>query len=137
MTKREITYVDFNGLTRTDSFYFNLTRSEITQWNYDVEGGFTEYLDSIVKSKDTGKLIGVVRDFILRAYGVKSPDGRRLEKSDELRTKFFDTPAYDQMFMEFVENPETFSAFVKLVVKAPEAIDLKSAGGNVTQLPQA
>ena len=29
MLKQDITYVDFNGIERTESFYFNLTKTEL------------------------------------------------------------------------------------------------------------
>ena len=31
MLKRSITYTDYNGGTRTEDFYFNLTQAEVTE----------------------------------------------------------------------------------------------------------
>lgn len=126
MVTKEITYTDFDGIERTEDFYFNLTRSEITKWSYDYDGGFEAYLERIVKTKSVRDLIAVVKDFILKSYGRKSPDGRRFEKSEKISNEFFDTNAYDALFMEFVKNPQKFSEFVKAVcpsVTEPEKKD--------------
>lgn len=115
MVTREVKYVDFDGNDRTEDLYFNLTRSEITEWNYEYDGGFVKYLEKIVKTESIRDLIKVVREFILKAYGEKSPDGRRFVKSDEISKSFYETNAYDVLFMSFVENPQTFTEFVKAV----------------------
>ena len=41
-------------------------------------------------------------DFVLGAYGEKSADGESFVKSDEIREKFKNHPAYDALFMELI-----------------------------------
>ena len=88
MLKRTITYPDYNGGTRTEDFYFNLTQAEITEMELSVDGGLVEMINRIVAAQDGRQIIATFKDIILRAYGEKSPDGKRFVKSQELRDAF-------------------------------------------------
>ena len=67
-----ITYTDFDGVERTENFYFNLTEAEITEWSLSVEGGLQEYIDRIVKAKSQKELVELFKTVIEKAYGEKS-----------------------------------------------------------------
>jgi hypothetical protein len=81
MLKKKITYVDFDGITRTEDFYFNLTKAEVTEMEMSTEGGLAKMLEKIVAAKDSKRIIEVFKDLILKAYGEKSPDGKRFIKN--------------------------------------------------------
>ena len=51
MLKRTITYTDYNGVERTEDFYFNLTRAELMEMHLTTDGGMDERIDAIVKAK--------------------------------------------------------------------------------------
>lgn len=34
MLKKTMTYEDYNGVPRTEDFYFNLTPAEVTRWSF-------------------------------------------------------------------------------------------------------
>lgn len=112
MLKKTVTYNDFNGVERTEDFYFNLTEAELVEMETDVDGGYAEMLQTVVKAKDVRTLIKTFKDLVLKAYGVKSPDGRRFEKSEEISRAFAQTPAYSQIFMELAFNDIAASEFV-------------------------
>ncbi len=113
MIKKTVTYTDYNGVERTEDFYFNLTKSEILQWQYSTEGGLYELLDKITKSVDVQQIIGYFKELILKAYGEKSDDGKRFVKSQELSDAFSQTEAYDQIYMELFTDPDAQTEFVK------------------------
>ena len=46
------------------------------------------------------------------SYGVKSPDGKKFIKSEEITKDFKDTNAYDVMFIKYLSHPESFNAFI-------------------------
>ena len=50
------------------------------------------------------------------AYGIKSDDGKRFMKSDQLREEFSQTAAYDALFMELATNDDAAATFIKGVV---------------------
>lgn len=112
MLKKSITYTDFNGEQRTEDFYFNLTKAEVTEMEMSIEGGLGKRLEDIVKSKDQPKIIETFKGIILKAHGVKSADGRRFEKNQKIRDEFEQTEAYSELFMELATNAEAAVAFI-------------------------
>ena len=113
MLKRSITYTDYNGGTRTEDFYFNLTQAEVTEMELSVDGGLVEMINRIVAAQDGKQIIATFKDIILRAYGEKSPDGKRFIKNQELRDAFAQTEAYSILFMELATNADAAAAFVR------------------------
>ena len=85
MLKLTRTYNDYNGVSRTEDFYFNLTQAEVTELELSVDGGLVEMINRIVAAQDGKQIIAIFKDIILRAYGEKSPDGKRYIKNQELR----------------------------------------------------
>lgn len=116
MLKKTITYTDYNGVERTENFYFNLTKAEIMEMEMGTVGGFAEMVQRIVDAKDAPTIIKVFKDLVLKAYGEKSADGKRFIKSDELRESFAQTEAYSQLFMELATDSKAASAFVNGIV---------------------
>lgn len=122
MLKKTIAYTDFNGVERTEDFYFNLTKAEIAEMELEIPGGMTAMIDRITKSQDTPSLIKLFKDLILRSYGKKSDDGRRFIKNQDVVDEFKDSEAYSELFMELATNADAASAFVNgIVPKVPEA----------------
>lgn len=118
MIKKTITYTDFNGGERTETFYFHYSPAEILEMELSVDGGFGERIQRIIDAKDQPSLIRVIKKFVLDAYGVKSDDGKRFIKNDEVRAAFEECPAYSKIFMEMVLNDAAAAEFVKGVVPA-------------------
>lgn len=116
MLKKEISYVDFLGVERKETFYFNLTESELTEMELKVSGGFASYLKRIVEAKSTPELIEVFKKIIINSYGEISEDGRRFIKSKELSENFSHSAAYDALFMELSTNAEAASDFINGIV---------------------
>lgn len=116
MLKKTITYTDYNGVERTEDFYFNLTKAEIMEMEMSTTGGMTEMVQRIVAAKDAPAIIKIFKDLVLKAYGEKSPDGKRFIKSEEIRSAFEQTEAYSQLFMELATNSEAAANFVNGVI---------------------
>jgi hypothetical protein len=118
MLKKTIEYVDYNGVQRKEDFYFNLTTAEITEMELGITGGLAEMMKRIVAAQNTPELIKVFKEFILKAYGVKSTDGRRFIKNDEVRDEFAQTEAYSILFMELATDDVAAANFINGVVPA-------------------
>lgn len=118
MLKKTITYIDWNGEERTEDFYFNLTRVEVLELEYDVdaEGSLTEWLTDLVKSRDIDRIIRTIKKIILTAYGEKSADGRRFMKSDEIRRSFEENPAFDELYMTMVTDSSKAAEFLTSIM---------------------
>ena len=123
MIKKTITYTDYNDVTHTETYLFNLSKAECMEMEMSTSGGLTEMINKIIETQDVPAIIKIFKDLILKAYGVKSPDGKRFIKSEELSTAFAQTEAYSVLFMELATNAEEAAAFVNGIMPS---IDKKS-----------
>ena len=118
MLKKTITYPDYNGVELTEDFYFNLTKAEIMEMEMSTSGGLAEQITKVTNAKDVPSIIKIFKSLILKAYGVKSPDGKRFIKSEELSNEFAQTEAYSQLFMELATDADAAAKFVNGIVPA-------------------
>lgn len=132
MLKKTITYNDYNGVERKEDFYFNLSKAELMEMEIGTVGGFAEMIQNIVDAKDAPSIIKIFKELVLKAYGQKSPDGKRFIKSEELSEAFSQTEAYSILFMELATDDKAAAAFVNGIVPA----DIKNAN-NPAALPLA
>lgn len=116
MYKWTCQYEDYNGATRIENFWFNLSEAEILEMELGVSGGLSEYLQRIVNANDTPTLLKTFKDLILKCYGEKSEDGRRFVKSPALSEAFSQTEAYSQLYMKLALDADAAAEFVNSVV---------------------
>ena len=116
MLKLTRTFTDYNGASRTEDFYFNLTQAEVTEMELSVDGGLVEMINRITAAQDGKQIIALFKDIILRAYGQKSPDGRRFVKNQELRDEFAQTEAYSDLFMELATDAKAAADFLNCII---------------------
>lgn len=120
MLKKTITYTDFNGVERTEDFYFHLTEAEVSNMELDAEGGLANKIQKIVDSKDISKIKDYFQWLVLKSYGEKSDDGRRFMKSEEISKNFSYTQAYSDLWMELITETDAAIEFVKGIM--PKAV---------------
>lgn len=122
MLKKTVTYTDYNGVERTEDFYFNLTKAEIMEMELSTHGGLAELIQTIVKTQDAPAIIKIFKDIVLKAYGEKSLDGKRFMKVNDagvpLSIAFSQTEAYSQIFMELATDADAAAKFVNGIVPA-------------------
>lgn len=119
------TYTDFNGVERTEPFYFNLTEAEITEMQLTTEGGMYEFLKRIVESKDQTKMVNTFKELVLKSYGEKSDDGRRFIKTPEITASFEQTQAYSDIYMMLVLDDIVAAEFINKVLPNTENLAKK------------
>lgn len=112
MLKETIKYTDYNSVERTEDFWFHLSKAELMEWEMGTTGGLTEMIKRIVDAQDAPAIIKIFKELVLKAYGQKSPDGKRFIKSEELATEFSQTEAYSQLFMDLATDADKAAAFV-------------------------
>lgn len=127
MYKMTKTYTDFDGVQRTEDFYFNLTAAEISEMQLTTEGGLDVYIKRIIDAKDNKSIILLFKDLVLKAYGQKSDDGRRFIKSDTVREEFSQTQAYSDIFMELATDETAASKFINGIT--PQDVQQKNIPG--------
>lgn len=116
MLKKSITYTDYNDVERTEDFYFNLTKVELTELEASVDGGMAEMLQRISASGTMKEMLGVFRQIISISVGLKSEDGRRFIKSDEIAENFLLSPAFDELFMSIATDAAASAEFLKAIM---------------------
>ena len=116
MLKKPITYTDYNGVERTEDFYFNLSKAELMEMELGVTGGMTEMLNKIIAAKDAPSLMKTFKEMIMKSYGINSDDGKRLIKSEELSIAFTQTEAYSVLFMELITDDKAAADFVNGII---------------------
>ena len=124
MIKKTITYTDYNGVERTENFYFNLNKAEIMEMEIGTTGGLAEMIQRVVDAKDAPAIIKIFKDLVLKAYGEKSDDGKRFIKSTELSNAFSQTEAYSIIFMELATDSDAAAKFINGIVPADMAQQL-------------
>ena len=131
LTTKTVTYTDYNGVEITEKFYFNLTQAELLDMDLSASGGLEKELKAIIDADDKRALINKVKEFMLKAYGVKSDDGKRLVKNDEVREAFVQSEAYSKILMELLTDEKACAAFFNAVVPstAPAPMPVRGVNG--------
>ena len=135
MIKKAITYVDFDGNERTETFYFNLTKAECMEMELSTSGGLEATVKRIVEAKDNKMIVDTFKDLILKAYGEKSPDGKYFYKSPEISAKFAATEAYSELFMELSSNADEASKFFNGIIPQVPEEARKAAEAKIGMIP--
>lgn len=116
MLKKLINYTDYDGRDRSENFYFYLSKAELMEMELSSVGGMQNLIQLIIEKQDIPKIMEAFKTIILKAYGEKSPDGRRFIKSKELSEAFSQTEAYSNLYMELVTNAEAAAMFINGIV---------------------
>ena len=105
MLKQQVTYEDFDGNTQTETLYFNLNRMELIsfQKRYGSEN-MENYINKLIEEKQIEPMYDLLNDFVLTAYGVRSEDGKRFIKNDEIREEFKQSLVYEALIEDFHDN---------------------------------
>lgn len=120
MLKKTITYTDYDGNERTEDHWFNLSKAECMEMELSTNGGMENLIKRIISEQDNEKIVKIFKDIILKAYGVKSPDGKYFRKSAEISSDFASTEAYSTLFMELATDADAASKFINAVLPAAE-----------------
>lgn len=122
MLKKTVTYTDFNGVERTEDYYFHLSKAELMEMELGTTGGYSDSIKAIINAKDTPQIMKIFKELLLKSYGEKSADGKRFIKLDNdgnpLSIAFSQTEAYSQIFMELATDADAGSAFVNGILPA-------------------
>lgn len=118
MLKKTVTYTDYNDVEVTEDVYFNLNQAELSEMELTTPGGYSNMIRRIVAADDTPAIFRAFKDLILKAYGVKSQDGRQFIKSPELAVAFSQTEVYSIIFMELTQNANKAAEFFNGLIPA-------------------
>lgn len=117
MYKKTITFDGYDGVKRTEDFYFNINKAELTKW-LTTSGDYTldKVLDRLSRERNGKEIMRIFEDMIHMAYGRQSLDGRKFEKNEEIWQDFYQTEAYSVLFMELVTDAAKAADFVNKII---------------------
>lgn len=116
MLRKEITFTDYNGVEKTMPFYFNINKTEMVDMEIRTPQGYEQKVRSLLKENDRVKIYDFFKNFIKMTYGVKSEDGSAFVKNDKVFEEFTYSPAYDQLILDFLNDPDSITAFIEGVM---------------------
>lgn len=128
MLKKTITYKTYDDVEVTEDFYFNLTKAELLEMEITQAGTFTKMVDRIVKAKDGPTIARIFKDLIKKSYGIKSPDGKRFQKSKEIWEAFEQCPAYSELYIQLSTDDNAASEFIQGLI--PKDLQAELANAN-------
>ena len=113
MLTKTITYTDYNGVERTEPFYFNLSQAELIEMQLGGKDGlYSDKLQKMIDNRDAAAIINTIKEFVLKSYGEKTDDGKRFVKSPEISQAFMQTEAYSQLITELLSDDAKSSEFI-------------------------
>lgn len=115
MLKKTIEYVDFNGITRVEDFYFHMNAQEVMRLEAEV-GDLSEYVIQVAENNNLTEMLGFLEKLILDSHGIKSEDGRSFIKTPDSRLHFEYSQAYAELFREILEEKGAAQAFAAGIV---------------------
>lgn len=111
MLQHTITYDDFDGNERTETFFFHLTQSSIVEIAMDVLGfdagpniDVNAILDRIIARGNASEVMATFRSLIEKSVGVKSDDGVRFVQDKDFVDGFMQSNAYQELFMHLMTD---------------------------------
>lgn len=126
MLKKTVTYIDYNGTERTEDFYFNMNQVEAIELEYGAIPGksLTDMLVEMSSTSDAVMIIKLLKEFLLKSYGEKSPDGKRFIKNQDIRDAFEQSPAFPKIYLELASNAEYAAEFITGVIPSEVRAEL-------------
>lgn len=130
MISKTIKYVDYNGVEKEGTYWFNMSTADLLDLEASTEGGWEETLRKLIAEQDGRKAYKFFEKFVKDAYGVKTTSGG-FDKDPKHLKEFRDSAAYSSMIEDFVAHPEEAADFINGIVasvkKTVDAIDVDKA----------
>lgn len=137
MITKEIEYEDFHGIKQSEEFFFNLKKSELIELDNSIPGGLQNFSKRITNERDTKALMTLFKELILKAYGKPSDDGKRFIKSEELSKEFYDSAAFDELYMWLLTDVDHATEFFTALVPSMPSEQDNTRSQEIVKLPTA
>lgn len=112
MLKQTITYDDFNDVTHTENFYFNLSAVELIDLQESFGEDLEKLIQTMIEKKNVTGLMSAFRKIMQLAYGFRSEDGKRFIKTPEAWNDFSQSNAFNKLFWELITDAKKNADFI-------------------------
>lgn len=127
MHKITMTYEDFNGESVTEDLYFNLSKAELLEMNFNARGGLVNYIEAIMNARDTQEIAEFFKLILVKSYGEKTPDGKHFMKTPEIAQKFQCSVPYSELYVKLSTDAAAASEFINSIIPKSLLDDYKKA----------
>lgn len=110
----------FDDEPTTKKLYFHLSRREMFDFikRYDNVTSFEQWLQAAMDNEDLYTMMKFFDDLIGSAYGERQ--GERFVKSEQIKESFLNSPEYEELFDQLMDNPSLVREFYNGIL--PEKI---------------
>lgn len=127
MISKTIKYVDYNGVEKIGTYWFNMSRADLIDLEMQDDTSWFDRIKKLVSEQRVREAYKMIEQFIKDSYGVRTPEGG-FDKDPKHLKAFRDSDAYSELIWGFVEHPDQFADFVNGIVasvkKSVDAIDV-------------
>lgn len=116
MYKKTIKYTDFNDVEISEDFYFNLTKAELLEMESKSNGGLRAKLERLINTRDVSAIMSIFKEIITSSYGIKSDDGKRFIKNQQVLDEFMQSNAYSELYVELATNSDAALEFIMHII---------------------
>jgi hypothetical protein len=109
--KKTIQFNGFDGEVSEEVWYFNLTEAEVTRLDAEFAPGLGEYVSNFDENTTSQEMLQLFERLIQMSVGIKSPDGTRFVKNQEVIDDFLASAAYSALFAQLATSPDMASEF--------------------------
>lgn len=135
MIRKTFTYTDFDGNPVEDEYFFHLSKAELMEMELSAYGGLEMLIKRLIEEKNSEEIVKIFKRIILSSVGQKSYDGKRFIKNEEIRTNFYQTEAYSQLFCDLIQNPDHANEFINGVIGFTPEVVAKPAANPANAQP--
>lgn len=118
MIKKTFNYTDYDGNEREKEYWFNLSKAELVEMNFETEGGLQDRIQKIIDEEDTKKIIDMFKEIISKSVGIKSEDGNMFVKNEQIRNEFMQSEPYSDLFLELIQDSAKAADFINGIIPA-------------------
>ena len=138
MLAKKVKYTDFDGNEREETFYFNLSKTELMRLQVSADGGLVARITKMLERQDSKEILDTFEWLILTSYGEKSDDGRKFEKvrdGHKLAEDFKQTNAYEVLFSEVTSDTQHAIDFFNGVIDPSVMKEINAAQKDTNVVP--
>lgn len=143
MIKYPISYIDFNGVEKTEELWFHISKTDVLMAKDNVYNQIVtiakelqekaKIIEKIEKETiekpeeitpnhiiiaDAVRLMAKLLDNLFNlSYGKRSDDGSRFIKNEEVLKEWKSSCSYDAMITKMISNPKELTTFVETLMK--------------------
>ena len=111
MIKKIVKGTDFDGNPYEEECFFHLTKGDIIDWAAE-DGGLVDRIMKISEETDPLKIVPMMKQIIIRSYGIKTPDGKGFIKDPDAVKNFQYSDVFSELYTELSTDAEAAAEFV-------------------------